>query len=312
MKASPRPSVAPLSRRRFLGATAATAAATTVSAWRLPSAEGGPGKEGEGYLIGAYTRAWGRRDYRVALDGMAEAGYRYAGISVHDGGRVIDRDSPVEAAEALGTEVGSRGLSIVTLSAGSFEADQPVETGVAQLRHLIDLGVACAAPGIQINEPGIDKPELEETFYRVVAECCDYAEEQGIALNIHPHGAPGAHIRERIDAVGHPALKLMYDPGNVGFYSHGEIDLLEDAASLDGMLYGMSVKDYELPRNVSIDPGSGLVDFPGVLERLHAGGFTSGPLVVECLHPGELEEVTAAARRAREFVEGLVAGIGEP
>jgi len=307
MKAAPRTKSATVSRRHFLGTTAA-ALASTVSASAQPAASEGKG-EGEGYLVGAYTRAWGRRDYRVALDGMAEAGYRYAGISVHEGGRVIDRDSPIEAAEALGAEVKSRGLGIVTLSAGSFEADQPTETGVNQLRHLIDLAVACEAPGLQVNEPGSSKPELEEVFYRVVAECGDYAAAQGVALNIHPHGSSGAHIRERIEAAGHPALKLMYDPGNVGYYSHGEIDLLEDAASLDGMLYGMSVKDYELPRNVSIDPGSGLVDFPRLLARLRAGGFTGGPLVVECLHPGELEEVTAAARRAREFVEGIVAGL---
>jgi hypothetical protein len=32
------------------------------------------------YQIGCYTRPWDQHDYRVALDGIAEAGFKYAGI----------------------------------------------------------------------------------------------------------------------------------------------------------------------------------------------------------------------------------------
>lgn len=32
------------------------------------------------YPIGCYTRPWDQHDYRVALDGIAEAGFKYAGI----------------------------------------------------------------------------------------------------------------------------------------------------------------------------------------------------------------------------------------
>ena len=50
-----------------------------------------------------------------------------------------------------------------------------------------------------------------------------------------------------------------------------------------------------------------MVDFPKVMARLKQGGFTSGPLIIETLAPGELPQLIAEAKRAREFVEKLVA-----
>ena len=68
----------------------------------------------------------------------------------------------------------------------------------------------------------------------------------------------------------------------------------------------MSVKDYLPPKNVALTPGTGKVRFPEVMAELKKGGFKGGPLVVECLEPGEPEKVTAEARKARVFLEGLV------
>jgi sugar phosphate isomerase/epimerase len=289
----------PISRRHFLGQALLAAASATAAAAALPAARR------SGYQIGAYTRAWGNRHYRVALDGMVLTGYKFAGLSVHDKGRVLDRDSTDEQAAAVGAELKSRGLRLVTLSPGGFDLAKPIDEGIRQLRRLVDLAVICGAPCVQVNDPA--KPELDPGFYKVMAEGCDYAAAKRVLLTVHPHGSPGAHLREQIRKAGHPNLRLMYDPGNIGFYSHGKIDPVADAAAVDGVVYGMSVKDFRLPRDVSITPGTGLVDFSRLLARLRQGGFTSGPLTVECLIPGELDTVNAEARRAREFVERLIA-----
>ena len=47
------------------------------------------------------------------------------------------------------------------------------------------------------------------------------------------------------------------------------------------------------------------MDFQAVLARLKKGGFTHGPLIVECLAHGSLESVKAAATKARQFLEQL-------
>jgi len=47
------------------------------------------------------------------------------------------------------------------------------------------------------------------------------------------------------------------------------------------------------------------VNFPEVFARLKKGGFTGGPLIVECLESGDLDKVTAEAKNARSFLEEL-------
>jgi len=67
----------------------------------------------------------------------------------------------------------------------------------------------------------------------------------------------------------------------------------------------MCIKDYKHPKDVSLRPGTGQVNFPAVLARLKKGGFTHGPLVVECLEPGDLEHTLAEAKKVRSFLEEI-------
>ncbi len=67
-----------LSRRDFLGHSlrlgAAGLAASCTAASTMASAAN------ERWQIGCYTRPWAKYDYRVALDAIAEAGFKYAGL----------------------------------------------------------------------------------------------------------------------------------------------------------------------------------------------------------------------------------------
>ena len=80
---------------------------------------------------------------------------------------------------------------------------------------------------------------------------------------------------------------------------------MDDAAAVDGVVIGMSVKDFRPPKQVDLTPGTGKVDFAKVLARLKQGGFRSGPLVVECLAPGDLAHLKAEAVKARQLLEKL-------
>ena len=74
---------------------------------------------------------------------------------------------------------------------------------------------------------------------------------------------------------------------------------------MDGLVVGMSVKDFLPPKEVLVNIGAGKVNFPAVFARLKKGGFTHGPLIVECLARGPLESVKAAAKTARLYLEDL-------
>lgn len=291
-----------ISRRQFIGNfMLATTSAALITGCKTSLFAGGKSSP---YQIGAYTRVWGSVNYRVALDGMVEAGYKFAGLSTHEKGRVVDRDTPPEVAVQVGEEIRKRGLELVTLSGGSHDVSKSLKEGIAGLKRLIDNAVHCGAPTIQIN--AINNPDLEQHFYRAIAECSDYAAEKGVMITLKPHGNVGAYCLEQIKKVNHDNFKLWYDPGNVYHATHGETDPVNDAVGLNGYVVGMAVKDFRLPRDVNVTPGTGMVDFPKLLDILKQGGFVRGPLVVELVSQGDYAHATAEARKAREFLEKII------
>ncbi|MEN6336264.1 MAG: neutral/alkaline non-lysosomal ceramidase N-terminal domain-containing protein, partial [Phycisphaerales bacterium] len=131
---------------------------------------------------------------------------------------------------------------------------------------------------------------------------------KGMGISVKPHGglnATGPQCRKTVEFVGNRNFGIWYDPGNIFYYSDGKLDPVDDAPSVDGLVMGMSVKDFKPPKNVDVTPGTGMVDFPAVFAKLQAGGFKKGPLVVECLEPNDLRHTLAEAKKAREFLENL-------
>jgi sugar phosphate isomerase/epimerase len=285
-------------RRQFIGGfLLATAGATLVrGAVETPR-----------WQIGCYTRPWGKYDYRVALDGIAEAGFKFAGIMTAKGGWLVTADTPPEQVAAIAAETKSRGLGVASLSGGNFMVKNSLDDGIARLKRLVDRAVICGCPGLLIG--GTDKPELADNYYKAVAECCDYAAAHGVSISLKPHGpanATGGTCRQLIEKVGHKNFGLCYDPGNIMYYSEGKLDPVDDAATVDGLMFGLCVKDWRAPKEVMLTPGAGQVDFPKVFARLRRGGFQRGPLIVEGLTPGDAAHLSAEATKARQFVTALV------
>jgi sugar phosphate isomerase/epimerase len=135
--------------------------------------------------------------------------------------------------------------------------------------------------------------------------------EKRIAIVLKPHGGTtgtGPQLRDAVQRIGRRNVTLMYDPGNILFYSQGKVDPLSDCKAVLGQVTGLSVKDFRPPREVMFTPGTGQVNFGQLMTRLREGGFTHGPLMVESLTPGDLAQTLAEAKKAKEFVERLVSG----
>jgi len=65
--------------RKSLAVGAASVAASSMAEALTCAAEGND-DAGEPWQIGCYTRPWDQYDYRTALDAIAEAGYKHAGL----------------------------------------------------------------------------------------------------------------------------------------------------------------------------------------------------------------------------------------
>lgn len=281
-----------MTRRQFIGsALLATASAVFSRADQPPR-----------WQIGCYTRPWAQYDYHVALDGIAAAGFKYVGLMTakSKNNLIISLTTTPEEAAAIGAEVKQRGLKVISLWGDQFPTDS-----TDGLKRLIENSAACGCPNLLLG--GTDEKHAD-AYYKIVADCCDYAAAKGVGLSVKPHGgnnANGAQCRKIIDQIGHKNFRLWYDPGNIFYYSDGKLDPVDDAATVDGVVVGMSVKDFRPPKEVELTPGTGKVDFAKVLSRLQQGGFTRGPLVVECLDPGDAAHVNAEAVKARQFLETL-------
>lgn len=285
-------------RREFIGGIVGATAALQARADKAAA-----------WQIGCYTRPWDQHDWRVALDGIAGAGYTFAGLMTAKGGKgnlVISVETTPEEAAAIGEEVRKRGMKVPSIYGGDFHAAKSIESGIAGLKRLIENAAACGCPNLLL---GGTTAEQAGPYYQAVAACCGFAASQGVGLSVKPHGggnANGAECRRLIEQVGHANFRLWYDPGNIFYYSDNKLDPVDDAATVDGLVAGMSVKDFRPPKEVMLTPGTGQVDFPKVLARLRKGGFTGGPLIVECVERGDVAHITAEARKARLFVEELV------
>ncbi len=290
-------------RRQFLKCSLLATAAG--SSFRALAARGG-------YEIGCWTRSWSKFDYTAAIDGIAGAGYKNIGLmSMMLNGKPlgIDHDSTPEQITEIASQVRKRGLKIISVWAGRFPFQKSVEEGVAGLKRIIDYCAQFGSRSLLLG--GVGRPEQAVPYYKVIAECCPYAATKKVVLSVKPHGgtnATGAQCRKLVEQVGHKNFGIFYDPGNIFFYSNGTINPVDDAPSVDGVVVGVTVKDFRMPKEVMLTPGTGMVNFKEVLARLKKGGFTRGPLIVECLDLGDLAHINEEARKARLFVEGLVKG----
>ncbi len=290
-----------MKRRAFI--TTATKAALTTSV--LGSLAHSQTKSS--WQIGIFTRPWAEFDYQVAFDEMVKAGYKYAGVMTAPGGLIIDVETSEQKATMVGKHAKDRGLTILSVYGGQFYEDQSKEAAINGLKKLIDNVHACGSASLLLGGTG-DKKAFDN-YHNAVAACCDFAAERNVALVLKPHGGlntTGPDCRKFIERVSHPNFQLWYDPGNIYYYTDGKLDPIKDVETVADIVKGMCVKDYIHPKQVALTPGTGMVDFPKLFDKLKNKGMTTGPLVIECLDEGDLATIQKQAQKAKTFLENIL------
>jgi sugar phosphate isomerase/epimerase len=125
------------------------------------------------------------------------------------------------------------------------------------------------------------------------------------------HGGLGLTAKGLLEtrhAVGHPAFTLCYDPGNIIYYTAGELRPETDVTDLAGHVSTVIIKDCVVrdgKPDVQVTPGDGLVDFPSVLGTLKAAGF-DGPMYVECVGGKDFPRIDLDLAFTRGYVGGIM------
>jgi len=251
------------SRREFLaGSLAVGAFGSRLTAAETRPSDAAAAKK-DTWQIGCYTRPWAEHEYRVALDAIAEAGFKYVGLMTTKSptNLVISSATTPEEAASVGEEVRKRGLQVANVYAGDFYSADLGGSAKA-LRRMIDNCAAAGSPGLMLAAP---RPEAARQLLsdgrRLLQLRCH---GQGRLERQASRGlnASGAQCREVIEYVGHRNFRLWYDPGNIYYYSNGRLDPVDDAATVGGLVVGMSVKDYLPPKSVDVTPGTARLTSP--------------------------------------------------
>jgi sugar phosphate isomerase/epimerase len=268
------------------------------------------------FQIACMTLPYSRFPLQRALDGIKAAGYRFVawGTTHREDGKdvpVLAKDAPPAAAKELAKRCRGMGLEPVLM----FSTVYPEHPdGLTVLRQRILQASAAGVP--QVLTFGHTKGGSRKLWVERFKELGPVAKDHGVTLVVKQHGgetgtgeACAAVTRE----VGHPNVKVNYDAGNVLDYL--DKDPIPDIKTCADEVRSFCIKDHRnWPKDEDCGPGFGEIDH---YRLLHPVAFTGRTMPLACENifaplvprPTTAEGVDALAKRAREFLEVVVAGL---
>ena len=266
--------------------------------------------------LGFFNRPWIGLSLEEALDAMLAAGTKHAGtLGKAGGGVMVEWDTPDTEIAAMKEAVARRGMTLhAVLARVSF--DVPPDEAIARYRTFIDKVHALGAK--HLLEMGAHDPKTYDSYIDIMKAVSPYAHERGLTIGIKPHGGLSTSGKETADVVARvdrDGFRAWYDPGNILYYK--QYDPVEEAKYFDDICVGVCVKDCivsgsgeDLKRDVNVTPGEGQVDFEGVFRVLRAGGFTSGPCLIETLGPQDPAGAIEAGKKALAYMTEVLKKVG--
>jgi len=310
-------------RRRFLAyglGSAITIAAMARSRLIVRAAEDekkpAPRSKTE-FQLACMTLPYSQFPLGRALQGIRDAGFRYVawGTTHRDGGGaavpVLAPDAPVADAKQLGQRCRDLGLEPLMMFSGIYpEAKNGLEVLTQRLKQAAAAGVG------QVLTFGHTKGGARDLWIERFKQLGPIARDLNVLLVVKQHGGEtgtGQACAEIIREVNDPGVWVNYDAGNVMDYLN--VDPIPDILKSADVVRSFCLKDHrDWPKDEDCGPGFGEIDH---YRLLHPVAFTGRklPLCFENIfaplvpRPTNAEGIDALARRGREFVETVIAGL---
>jgi sugar phosphate isomerase/epimerase len=301
-----------MDRRTFL-ATAAVAVAAPRSRPGLAKTDD---KKPTNFQIACMTLPYSRFPLWRALEGIKAAGYQFVawGTTHKADGKdvpVIAKDAPPAAAKDLAKRCRDLGLEPVMMFSGTYPENKD---GLEVHRQRILQAGAAGVP--QVLTFGHTKGGNKQLWIERFKELALLAKDNNVVLVVKQHGgetgtgeACAAITRE----VNHPNVKVNFDAGNVLDYLNK--DPIPDIKTCADEVRSFCIKDHRnWPKSEDCGAGFGEIDHYKLLHPVAFTGLTM-PLACENIfaplvpRPEQPDGVDALARRAREFLEVVIAGL---
>lgn len=255
--------------------------------------------------------------FERALKGIHDAGYNHVawGISHRDASGtqrpLIAIDAPPAEARQLAARCKNMQLEPVMMFA-TVQFESP-DTLNAHMRR-IDQAQAAGIPFL-ITFGKTTRGDYQQVI-GTLKGVADHAKSAGVTVVIKQHGgntATGADCSKIIAEVGHEAVRMCYDAGNVLDYENH--DPIPDIQSCWKDIRAFSIKDHRnFPKDEDCGAGFGEIDHYKLMMPVMRTGLTI-PLAAENIfepltpRPATPEGVDRLARRSREYMESVLAGL---
>ncbi len=305
-------------RRAFVKTSAAGLSGFALRSFQQigRSSAAGPKSKTE-FQIACMTLPYGQFPLDRALHGIKSAGYRYvAWGTAHKelDGKTVPVIAP-EARPQIAKELGQRcrdlGLEPLMMFSGIYpEAPNAVEV----LTNRIHQAAAAGIPHVLTF--GHTKGGNRSLWIERFKQLGPIARERGVLIVVKQHGGEtgtGAVCAEIIREVADEGVKVNYDAGNVMDYL--DVDPIPDLQKCASEVRSFCIKDHRnFPKDEDCGPGFGEIDHYKLLRTV---AFTGRKMPLCCENifapllprPADPAGVDALARRAREFLEVVIAGL---
>lgn len=296
-----------MDRRTFLAALAAAAAARPTMAAAAPTR----------FQFACMTLPWSAFPLARALDGIKRAGFDHVawGVTHREAGGqtrpVLDVEASTAEARALAKRCRDMGLTPVMMFSTVF-----LEEPEATAAHTKRIAQAAEAGIPYLLTFGRTRPGEYERVIVCLKAIGPIARQAGITVLIKQHGgntATGEHCARILREVGDENVRLCYDAGNVMDYEGH--DPIPDIRTCADQIRAFAIKDHrDWPKDEDCGPGYGEIDHYRLFEPVMQTGLTI-PLAFENIfeplvpRPATPEAVDVLARRAREYVASVIAGL---
>ncbi|MBI3864488.1 MAG: sugar phosphate isomerase/epimerase [Planctomycetia bacterium] len=269
------------------------------------------------FQIACMTLPYSQFPLNRALEGIRRAGFKYVawGTTHKDEGEsvspVVAPDAPPARAKELAARCRDMELEPLMMFSMIYP-DQP--EAVAVLTSRVKQAQAAGIP--QVLTFGHTEGGKEELWRARFKELGPIARDHGVTIVVKQHGGStgtGEACAKIVREVNDSGIAVNYDAGNVMDYLN--VDPIPDLEKCADTIRSFCIKDHRnWPRDEDCGPGLGEIDHYRLLHQVAFTGWKM-PLCCENIfapllgRPTDAERIDALARRAREFLETVVAGL---
>jgi sugar phosphate isomerase/epimerase len=266
--------------------------------------------------LGAFTQLYRAYAFDVALERLAQAGFRAIGVSTrHAGVTIITPDTTRHELDNLRRRIEAFGLRPRLIGGFAPQAGDPA----VAMRRSVQVAATLGCPFVTSHAPSpyADQPfgqrkramlQYEEAaaYLAALRDVAPLAEQSGVTIVLKPHSGitgTGADLADIVRLLDHPAVQVCYDAGNIAFFEG--VDPAEDVVACAADVRVVAIKDHRGgPGNEQVPiPGAGIVDHERLFRALLAAGF-AGPCLIERIDGyDQAEAMDAALATARANLE---------